>query len=319
MKRGLPASHQDRLAVSTRLIIICTCFVSGCLLTSGDNEISLGSKDNVVFATSVEDHIQSAAEAQAVNKIVFSSDRDGDNEIYTVDTDGTGLTKLTNNTIGDYEPEWSPLGNKIAFSSNQDGNQEIYIMNDDGTNRVRLTDNPAHDWDPAWSPDGSKIAFISDRDGISQLWEMQSNGNNPEKVSLIAAAFPAYSPDGSTIAFVSPNTAPQTDTVYIISSDRSYLKEVISGHDLGKIAWSPDGLQIAVPGTMQSTLVIFNTDGSQSHSYNRGKYDPTWSPDGNMICYFDCSTTPPGLVVAYDDNSGRIQITNTIDSHPSWR
>jgi TolB protein len=70
-------------------------------------------------------------------KIAFSTNRDGNLEIYVMNANGTGQTRLTNNIgFADLDPDWSPDGSKIAFSSNRDGNLEIYSMNADGTGRM---------------------------------------------------------------------------------------------------------------------------------------------------------------------------------------
>ena len=74
-------------------------------------------------------------------------------EIYVMDADGTGQTRLTNNAGLDGEPDWSPDGTKIAFDNSRDG---IYVMNADGSGQTILTDNGGY---PSWSPDGTKIAF----------------------------------------------------------------------------------------------------------------------------------------------------------------
>jgi Tol biopolymer transport system component len=78
-------------------------------------------------------------------KIAFSSDRDGNTEIYVMNAqDGSNQTNLTMNPAFDFDPSWSPDGTKIAFSSDRDGNTEIYVMNaQDGSNQARLTDNAA--------------------------------------------------------------------------------------------------------------------------------------------------------------------------------
>ena len=88
----------------------------------------------------------------ANTKIAFTSRRDGNWEIYTMNPDGTDLINLTNHPVADFHPSWSPDGTKIAFGSNRDGNEEIYTMNIDGTDTVRLTNHPSVDIFPAWSP-----------------------------------------------------------------------------------------------------------------------------------------------------------------------
>ena len=80
-----------------------------------------------------------------------------------MNADGSAETKLTNNTVDDVTPAWSPDGSTIAFASHRMGNWDIYLMNPDGSNERRLTRNPASDRSPDWSPDGSRLAFESNR------------------------------------------------------------------------------------------------------------------------------------------------------------
>ena len=63
-------------------------------------------------------------------KIVFYSHRDGNTEIYTMDSDGTNQTRLTFNEARDGVPAWSPNGQQIVFRSYRNGerNAEIYVM-----------------------------------------------------------------------------------------------------------------------------------------------------------------------------------------------
>ena len=93
-------------------------------------------------------------------KIAFTTTRDGNLAIYLMNADGTGPTRLTNNTASDRGPKWSPDGTKIAFESNRDGNWEIYVMNaTDGSGQINLTNYADEDTNPTWSPDGGMIAF----------------------------------------------------------------------------------------------------------------------------------------------------------------
>jgi TolB protein len=90
----------------------------------------------------------------SVGQIAFTSERDGNFEVYAIDTDGSNLTQLTENPAEDDVPAWSPDGTKITFYSDRDGNFEVYVMDADGSNQTRLTDNPAADAVPEWSPVG---------------------------------------------------------------------------------------------------------------------------------------------------------------------
>ena len=83
-------------------------------------------------------------------------------EIYTMNSDGSAQTDISNNAATDRDAAWSPDGTQIAFASNRDGNYEIYKMNADGSGQTRLTNNAATDREPAWTSDG-RIVF--DRGG----------------------------------------------------------------------------------------------------------------------------------------------------------
>ena len=85
-------------------------------------------------------------------KIAFVSFRDGNREIYTMNSDGTSPARLTKNSVSDLYPAYSPDGKKIAFRSGRDGNLEIYTMNAGGGSQTRLTFNEAADTTPSWQP-----------------------------------------------------------------------------------------------------------------------------------------------------------------------
>lgn len=97
--------------------------------------------------------------------IAFTSNRDGNQEIYRVKPDGSGLTNLTNNSANDYSPSGFAQGRLIAFVSDRDGNPEIYTMTTDGDSSTNRTNNSSQDLDPAFNTDGGWIAFSSDRGG----------------------------------------------------------------------------------------------------------------------------------------------------------
>ena len=86
-------------------------------------------------------------------KIAFTSFRDGNEEIYVMNSDGSGQANLTNNAAGDQFPSFSADGSKIAFASDRDGfNNAIYVMNSDGSAATNLTNNAAMDLYPSFGP-----------------------------------------------------------------------------------------------------------------------------------------------------------------------
>jgi hypothetical protein len=114
--------------------------------------------------------------------IAFSSDRDGNRELYLTNRTGSIVTRLTNDPVDDIEPSFSPDCSQIAFVSARDGNYEIYRMSRDGSGVVRLTNDAAEDRQPDWSTDASKIVFSSSRSTGFQIFIMNAaDGSSVEQ------------------------------------------------------------------------------------------------------------------------------------------
>ena len=179
-------------------------------------------------------------------KIVFYSHRDGNTEIYTMNSNGSNQTRLTFNEASDSSPVWSPNGQQIAFHSYRDGNAEIYVMDADGKNPRNLTRHPAFDVAPVWSPDGSQIAFESNRTAEEgrpeiDIYVMDADGSNVKQITDLGfASRPKWSPDGEWILF-------QGGEIFALHIDGTGLWQVSvpkpnTGMYLG--GWSPDGTRI---------------------------------------------------------------------------
>jgi TolB protein len=129
------------------------------------------------------------AEGQAAyspngSKLAVAISKDGFGEIYVMNSDGTGLVRITANRIGDdFSPAWSPDGRDIAFVGYRGGNKDIYVVRADGTGLRRLTMGPANDLSPAWSPDGKHIVFASPRDGSQAIFVMNADGTDQTRLT----------------------------------------------------------------------------------------------------------------------------------------
>ena len=146
--------------------------------------------------------------------LAFRSNRDGNHEIYTMNADGSGLTRLTNDPSEDDAPAWSPDAKRIAFTSDRDGSREgseVYVMDADGSNQTRLTNNPGFDAFPKWSPDGSKIAFHR-QVVLFEIFMMNATGSNPVSLTNFGASTDVHPSPGHPMAQRSRSRQPGTAT-----------------------------------------------------------------------------------------------------------
>ena len=221
--------------------------------------------------------------------IAFHSSRDGNSEIYIMDTDGSNVARLTNNTTADSDPNWSHDGNKIAFVATRDGNSEIYIMNVDGSSPVNLTNNEAEDISPSWSPDGTKIAFVSTRDSQQDIYVMDADGSNQTKLTDDAHLddAPDWSPDGSQIVFASNREG--NNEIHKMQSDGTNVNRLTNSpeDDLSPV-WSPDGHTIAFISFRDGDAEVYTMFADGTNDYNitfavTEDESPAWSPDSAKI------------------------------------
>ncbi|WP_118827677.1 DPP IV N-terminal domain-containing protein [Salinibacter ruber] len=293
-----------------RAFLIFSLLTTGALIVGCDSGgSSMGDGDN--------------SHGSGANRIVFQSDRDGENdrsgdiEIYTISpSDPPDLRQVTNTTVNSLSPTWSPDGNQIAFQGRPPGEEyeeyQIYTIRPGGSNLRQVTDyyngddSPTYnggDYSPAWSPNGSRIAFTSDRDedGDSEIYTIDPDGSDLKQVTDndVSDASLAWSPDGSRIAFSSNRDG--DDEIYTIDPDGSDLKQVTDQNARDAFpAWSPDGSRIVFSsnrdGDDDSEIYTIDPDGSDlrqitetgdngSDGIGDDDVTPAWSPDGSRIAF----------------------------------
>ena len=265
-----------------------------------------------------------AAIASDSGRIAFTSSRDGNNEVYVMNADGTGQANLTHNPAGDSYPAWSPNASRIAFTTERDGNAEVYVMDADGTGQANLT-NDASAWDlyPAWSPDGSKIAFTRFDTTGDDVWVMNADGTGQVNLTNSPASEdyrPAWSPDGTKIAFTTYRDG--SYEVYVMNADGTGQANLTNNSDPDWApAWSPDGTKIAFTSARVAgnELFVMNADGSGQTYLTGGGY-PTWSPDGSRIAFTTYRDDSVEVYVINADGTGVANLTNNpaSDAWPAW-
>jgi len=262
-------------------------------------------------------------------RVVFQSDRDGDDEIYIIDIDGSHATRLTSTPGRDAHPSFSRDGKNIAFQSPRDGTDplqvEIYTMASDGSNQKRVTRLGGFSGVPSWSPDGKRIIFQVKKleknqkwvEGFWQIYVMNADGSGVKQLTRGNSNFqvPNWSPDGSKILYFSDQTG--NNEIFVMNSDGSNQRQLTDNKAddfLG--CWSPDGKNISFVSNRDSRYEIYvmksNGKDPTRITYSlgdtiyaaQGSAEPSWSPDGKYILLAATINDFMDLYVVHPDGSG---------------
>jgi Tol biopolymer transport system component len=174
-------------------------------------------------------------------RLVVSSDRSGNWDVYALSSSGGDLQQLTTDPAVDAGPRWKPDGTELVFYSSRTGHREVWIMPMDGGPMRQLTRGESESIYPIWSPDGLEIVvertaglwlmpaqgggerrltegeralypdwssdgkwvvFTANRDGAWRLWRVAAAGGQPERLTKGAALTPRWSPDAKRVYFI---------------------------------------------------------------------------------------------------------------------
>jgi Tol biopolymer transport system component len=283
----------------------------------------------VAFATTPS--VSYAAFPGTNGKIAFESTRDSSfGQIYAMNADGTGVTRLTFTSAHDSYPVWSPDSTKILFESTRSGDVDIYVMNADGTNQTQLTSDPAVDNQATWSPDGAKIIFGSRRSGTEDIYIMNADGTGQTQLTTDPAidTAPDWSPDGTKIAFESDRGGSRQ--IFVMNADGTNITQLTTLSNNGGAAWSPDGTKIIFHSDRHCggcntypDIYIMNADGT---GQTRLAFDPAyatgpaWSPDGTKIVFDSQRDGDYEVYVMNVDGTGQTNLTNhpAVDFRANW-
>ena len=173
-------------------------------------------------------------------KIALTLSKDGNAEIYVMNPDGSGISRLTNNFAIDTSPSWSPDCSEIAFVSSRSGKPQIYVMGSGGGGQRRITFAGSYNQTPDWSPDGSKIAFTGrDERNRFDIFLVDPNTTTITRITQDQGnnEHPSFSSNGRYIVFASTRGGGGSK-IYISTLDGSHQIEISKGAGFTTPSWS---------------------------------------------------------------------------------
>lgn len=283
------------------------------------------------------------------SQILLTSNRASWDDLWVVNTDGSGAKQLTFDGRN-YGAYWSPDKSKILFDRQDDRGSgrrwSIVLMNADGTGRRDIADAPDVDmYSPNWSPDGSRIVYLAQYpwDKAVQVYTLKADGTDRKQLTDIDGSKddPSWSPDGTRIAFVTDHNATRSfeSEIYVVGADGEHLTPITSNGQFNiHPIWSPDSSMITFSSLHWSAdngnqrpdqawrIWVMNSDGSNSHSIIQGTgYDTersqnvvAWRGDKLLIDSYDGHWV---VKIADDDGSNvtPVVMSNLDDKASDWR
>ena len=226
--------------------------------------------------------------------IAYTSNRDGNWEIYVARTDGSEQRRVTHNQIAtDTDPIWGP-NNWIVYESTRDGNWELYLLDVLTGEEYRLTENEANDINASWAPSGDKLVFQSDRSGTWQLYEINLRSGI---IRLLSDGTgndfdPQYAPDGEKILFRSyRGDSSENSVLYLMDTEGKIITAVSdAGGNATNASWSPDADILAYQTDLNGDLDVYIYDvasglSRQLTDNDVDDYAPTWLCNSSHIIF----------------------------------
>ena len=265
--------------------------------------------------------------ADAANKIYFNSDRDGDFNIYSIDSTGENEAKLTQSQEDDVSPIISPDRDKIAFVSGSGKDKSINVMKNDGTIRSVIsnatTGFTSSTSSPLWAPNGKNIAYLSKQPDRDQINIVQVDGGGTIRLTTLnGREIGDWSRQNNTILF--SVIEKESIGIYTRNPDGVNQFRVTETADYNA-KWSPSADTIIFLSMRDGNSEIYSmtsTGKSQRNLTNSefNEHSISWSPDGKNIMFVSDKDGNPEIYIMDSTGGNIVRLTNNDvrDDQPVW-
>lgn len=240
-------------------------------------------------------------QSKSSGRIAFIANLKENWDLFVMNGDGTGLTRLTDTSLDERQPAISPDGKRVAYSTS-DGALWVMSLETKATESLPL---PSGRYGyPAWLSDGSGLVYTSytfvpgNEDADFFVYIFGNRQSRPFLTQTGPQDYPALSPDGSALAYVTSQATVVPDfgsritqQLWVLSLREGRPSQLAVGSEgETRPAWSPDGKRIAFSSARQGSSDIW-TVGSDGRGLVRlteasgAETSPAWSPDGRELAY----------------------------------
>ena len=256
-------------------------------------------------------------------RIVFTSDRDGNLEIYSISSSGEDETNLTQSELDEFSPIISQNRKLIAFLTGGSEKSAVEVMRLDGSERTQIADGEMLLADQRWSPNNDRIAFLGiQRDRKNVMVGYTDGSGSALLTSIEGDEVGDWSRNGEYVAFALEEGEGQG--IYVRNPDGVNELRLSDQPDYSP-RWSPSSKQIAFLSTRDGNpeLYVMDADGSnvlRLTETEAAEYHISWSPRGRTILFVSEQDGNPEIYSAASDGSevSRLTYNTVVDNQPTW-
>ncbi|KAF0134214.1 MAG: fibronectin I domain-containing protein, partial [Candidatus Saganbacteria bacterium] len=269
-------------------------------------------------------------------KIVYDSDQDGNFDLWTINTDGSGKSKITSSSEAETKPSWSPDGSKIAYQ-NQKG-IGLFDVKNNNSQQLISQEGAAN---PSWSKDGTELLYNDNAGNIYSkpayagalvgvitypILNQKLSGLVEIKGTALDTNFEGYkveySPNVTPYVWseIGSSNIPKKDSILAVLN----TAPLIDGEYILKLtSWDKAG------NNLENSLIV-NSDNdnwkltisslTQLTTSDAWDIEPTWSPDGSKIAFSSNRSGDYEIYIMNSDGANYINLTNNpaYDGKPKW-
>ena len=224
--------------------------------------------------------------------IVFDRIVDSNRDLWRVELDGGGLTRLTDDPASDSDPSVA-AGQVVFVSLRADANAELFRLPLAGGPAARITRTSADETMPALSRDGQRLAYVSNAGGVDKLWLAGADGSGAARASTFGGgsgidASPSWDQGSTRLVFSS--SAEGSPDVYLFTPPSTPALLAGGGSVDVDPAFSPDGQHVVFAssraGGSATNLYLESVPGGTvtlltTSAATQGQ--PTWTADGRVV------------------------------------